>query len=100
MARIVWSDSAIDDLRRIGEFYERSSPAYANSIVATLYNSVSRLQKHPRSGRRVPELDEEQVREILTEEFRIIYELTGDQIRIVAMLHSRQDLSKKFSDED
>jgi toxin ParE1/3/4 len=100
MARIIWSDSATADLRSIGEFYERRSPAYASSIVTTLYNSVSRLQYYPRSGRRAPELDEESLREILVEGFRVIYELTGDQIRVVAVLHSRQDLPTKFAGDD
>ena len=100
MARIIWSDSAIDDLRRIGEFYEGNSPAYASSIVTALYDAASRLRRYPRSGRRVPEVDEDPVREILTNGFRIIYELTRDEVRVVAVLHSRQDLSKKFSDDD
>ena len=100
MAQIIWSDSSIDDLRAIGEFYERSSPAYASIIVTELYTSVSQLRDYPQSGRIVPELNEQPIRELVVRGFRIVYKLTRDKVRIVTVLHSRQDLSDKLSDLD
>ena len=96
MARIIWSDAATDDLRSIGEFYERTSPSYASTVVTDLYTSVSRLQQFPRSGRIVPELSDDSIRELLVQGFRIVYEIRGERIRIVALLHSRQDLPDKL----
>ena len=96
MARIIWTDSAITDLRGIGEFYERTSPNYASTIVTDLYACVGRLRDFPQSGRVVPELNEEQVREILILGFRIIYEIAGDEVRVLTVLHSRQDLESKL----
>jgi plasmid stabilization system protein ParE len=54
VARIIWTDAAIEDLRAIGEFYARSSPEFASSIVTALYESAGRLRIFPQSGRVVP----------------------------------------------
>ena len=96
MARIIWTNSAIADLRGIGEFYERTSPNYASTIVTDLYAGVGRLRNFPRSGRVVPELNEERLREMLVRGFRVIYEIAGGEVRVLTVLHSRQDLENKL----
>lgn len=100
MAQIIWSDSAIEDLRAIGEFYSRSSPEFAGSIVTELYKSVGRLRDFPRSGRTVPETGEDALREVIHRGFRIIYELAGDNVRVLTLLHARQDLLAKIQHDD
>lgn len=99
MARIIWTDSAIGDLRAIGEFYSRSSPEFAGAIVTDLYESVGRLADYPQSGRVVPELDGQTLRELIHRGFRIIYEVGDDELHVLTVLHARQDLAKKWSEE-
>jgi plasmid stabilization system protein ParE len=100
VAQIVWSDSALEDLRAIGEFYSRSSPEFAGAIVSELYESVSRLTHFPRSGRAVPELDEDTLREVICRGFRLIYELADEEVRVLTLLHARQDLLQEIQHED
>ena len=55
------------------------------------------LDKLPRLGRKVAELNEEHIREIAMYSYRIIYEIkTDDDIEILAVIHKRQD----FTEED
>lgn len=82
----------------IGAFHERTSPSYAASLVERLYEAVVILAEHPRLGRKVPEVDHDLVRELLVEHYRVVYQLMRDRIEIVAVLHSRQDLVKKFGE--
>jgi addiction module RelE/StbE family toxin len=96
MAEVVWTLEALDDLNAIGAFHERTSPLYAVSLVERLYEAVVVLEEHPRFGRKVPEIDHDLVRELIVERYRIVYQLMRDRIEIVAVLHSRQDLVKKF----
>ncbi|MFZ5560161.1 MAG: type II toxin-antitoxin system RelE/ParE family toxin [Pseudomonadota bacterium] len=46
----------------------------------------------PRLGRKVPELNDENVRELPLYAYRILYELTSADIAILAVIHKRQDL--------
>lgn len=93
---VVWTLEALDDLDAIGAFHDRTSPAYAVSLVGRLYESVETLEEYPRQGRKVPEIDHELVRELIVERYRVVYQLFRDRTEVVAVLHSRQDLVKKF----
>ncbi|RMH38619.1 MAG: type II toxin-antitoxin system RelE/ParE family toxin [Gammaproteobacteria bacterium] len=72
MAEVVWTLEALDDLEAIGAFHARTSPSYAASLVERLYEAVAVLQEHPRSGRKVPEIDHELVRELIVARHRIV----------------------------
>ena len=96
MAEVVWTLEALDDLEAIGAFHERTSATYAASLVERLFESVIALETHSRLGRKVPEIDHDLVRELIVERYRVVYQLFRDRIEIVAVLHSRQDLVKKF----
>jgi toxin ParE1/3/4 len=99
VAEVVWTLEALDDLDAIGSFHERTSPSYASSLVERLYEAVVVLEKHPRLGRKVPEIDHDLVRELTVERYRVMYQLIRDRIEVVAVLHSRQDLIKKFREK-
>ncbi|WP_423824521.1 type II toxin-antitoxin system RelE/ParE family toxin [Salinibacter ruber] len=47
-------------------------------------------------GRRVPEVDHESLRELIVEGYRVLYQLREERIEIITVVHSRQDLPRKF----
>lgn len=96
MAEIVWTEEALDDLEAIGAYFDRTSPQYASVVVSALYTSVEQLTEHPKLGRQVPEVEHESLRELIVENYRVIYQLCEARIEIITVLHSRQDLTKKF----
>jgi plasmid stabilization system protein ParE len=44
----------------------------------------------------VPEVEYESRRELIVEIYRVVYQIQDERIEIVTVLHSRQDLRKKF----
>jgi addiction module RelE/StbE family toxin len=96
MAEIVWTEEALSDLEAIGAYFERTSPQYASAVVGRLYSSVEQLVEYPKIGRKVPEIDHESLRELIVEDYRIVYQLQEERIEIVTVLHSRQDIERKF----
>ncbi len=96
MAEVVWTEEALADLEAIGAFLERTSHVYAASLVERLFESVVVLEAHSRIGTKVPEIDHDLVRELVVERYRVVYQLMRNRIEVVAVLHSRQDLVKKF----
>ncbi len=52
---------------------------------------VSHL-RFPLSGRRVPEYDIDQIREVFEGPYRIVYSIKPDQIDVLAVIHGAQDV--------
>lgn len=51
------------------------------------------LAKFPRAGRKVPEFDDENVRELVVYSYRLIYRLQDDEVVIAAVIHGRRTLT-------
>lgn len=92
MAKITWTANAVDDVEQIGKFIERDSLHYARVVVSKLYDAVDRLRKFPLSGRKVDEIDDPGLREIIIDGYRIIYRLRKSKIYILTVIHGRQNL--------
>ncbi|WP_162344128.1 type II toxin-antitoxin system RelE/ParE family toxin [Cyclobacterium salsum] len=93
MVKIIWAERAIDDLTSIAEYSNKFSEKYASFIVSKLFDKVEILKKMPKIGRKVPEKNEENIRELIEGNYRIIYELRGeDRIEILMVHHASRPL--------
>jgi addiction module RelE/StbE family toxin len=87
MKKIVWTEPAVDDLDAIHSYISRDSDVFANATILRILESVDRLEYYPLSGRIVPELGDEKMREILVGNYRIIYEVGSSAVTIQTVLH-------------
>ena len=92
MVEIVWTSHALKDLRDIGEYIATDSTKYAELTVSKLYFQVEVLQSHPKPGRIVPETEQENLRELIEGNYRIIYEIGNERIFILTIHHSSRIL--------
>lgn len=97
MAKVSWSAEARKDLRSIAEYIEKDSIRYAGITITKLTKAVERLIQFPKSGRIVPELQMENIREVIEGNYRIVYLLKDNICFIVSVIHSKQDLMKHFA---
>lgn len=88
--RISWSRRALDDLEAIAEYVAADSPTFAGIVVKKIVNRTSMLSQFPRSGRKVPEFDNEDTRELIVYSYRIIYQLQEDEVVIAAVIHGKR----------
>jgi len=93
---IVWSKPAREDLRLIHQYIAHDSKRYATRVAQDITDKVETLLGLPRLGRVVPEIGEENVREIGMYSYRIMYELIGDTVYIHGVIHKR----RHFKPED
>lgn len=87
MTQVVWAPQAIEDIEAIRAHVARDSAQYADLVVERLVDAVERLQDHPRSGRVVPELGDESIREVVHGNYRIVYRLRHDIVEIATVFH-------------
>ena len=85
--KIIWTRTASTDLDNLVDYISEDSPTYANVFAVEILNVVDQLRDFPRSGRVVPEYQQENVRESLVGNYRIIYEITASVLRILTIVH-------------
>ncbi len=90
--RVAWSRRALQDLEAIAEYIAADSPAYAGIVVKKVMNQTKMLAQFPRSGRKVPEFDKDDIRELIVYSYRIIYRVQDDAIVIAAVIHGKRIL--------
>ena len=90
--KIIWSPLAIDRVTEIAQYIAQDSPNSAQKWVESTFQSVERLEKFPKSGRMVPEIMQDDFREILHGNYRIIYRLQNECVSILTVRHGRQIL--------
>ena len=91
--RIRWARRARTDLRDLRVYIAKDSPYYARRFVSKIIASVEMLTEHPLIGRRVPEADRDDVRELVFQGYRIIYLTRRNRLYIVTVIHGSQDLA-------
>jgi len=90
--KIIWSPLAIDRVAEIAEYIAQDSPNSAQKWVESTFQVVERLEKFPKSGRIVPEIMQDDFREIIHGNYRIIYRLQTEIVSILTVRHGRQIL--------
>lgn len=87
MTKIVWAPQAIQDVEAIRAHIARDSNLYADLVVERVVAAVERLADHPRSGRVVPELGDESIREVIHGNYRIVYRLRDEVVEVATVFH-------------
>lgn len=87
MTRVVWTNAARDDLRDIRSYIAVDSERYSQVVARKLVVAARRLNRHPLSGRIVPELGRASIRELIEGAYRIVYRVTPDAVQILAVVH-------------
>ncbi len=85
-----WTINAIGHLANIYEQIGLNSLTYANRTVDKITRRSEQIADQPYSGRKVPEYDAEDIRELIEKPYRIIYRIKPDQIDVVAVIHGAQ----------
>ncbi|HDY83039.1 MAG TPA: type II toxin-antitoxin system RelE/ParE family toxin [Halieaceae bacterium] len=89
---VTWSDHAKADLRSIHDFIATDSRHYAKQVTQAIVDKTLGLSELPLIGKVVPELDDENIRELHLYSYRILYEVRADHTHVLAVVHKRQDL--------
>lgn len=89
---VTWSDHAKTDLRHIHDFIAADSRHYAKQVTQGIVDKTRRLSEPPRIGKIVPEINDEDIRELHLYSYRILYQIKADHIHVLAVVHRRQDL--------
>jgi toxin ParE1/3/4 len=83
--RIVWSKTALADLRDLVRYIARDDRQVAKRFGDLIVTKVQSLQAFPRIGRIVPEFRDDHLRELIMAPYRIVYEIDDEMMTLTIL---------------
>ena len=99
--KIIYSSISIFDLESIVEYYYNLNKETAKKYYKNIQEKIKKLKNFPEIGRIVPEFQDDlynKYRELIYENYRIIYKIVNDEIFIVRIIDGRRLLDSKMVD--
>ena len=100
MSKIYWTEPAVNDLQEIKEYIHKDSPRYAKIVEEKISQRPGILRKNLRAGRKVPEFNQDDIRELIYAPYRIIYQLRKNKVYIAAIIHSSRELTQHYKPDN
>jgi plasmid stabilization system protein ParE len=88
-----WSPRAASHFEGICDYISKDSSYYAVIFARKIVAIVKSIPQFPRSGRVVPEYNDENLREKLYGNYRIVYRIKEEGIEIAAICHGARPLN-------
>ena len=88
---VFWTQTATNQLQGIYQYIAQNSERYAIRTVERIIDRSEQIGSLPLSGRRVPEYELDQLREVIESPYRIMYYIRSDRVDIVAVIHGARD---------
>ena len=93
--KIFWTKEALLRLQEIEEYISRDNPIGAIEFVDKLITVAETIIDNPKKGRMVPELSLENIRELLYQNYRIVYLVKKNSVDILTVFEGHQLLKKE-----
>ena len=95
---VILSIPARVDLRQIHDYISQTSKHYAREVVQSIIGQFKSIGRFPRMGRVVPEIQDENIREILIYSYRVVYRISKNDAEIAAIIHAKRDFKEAMKD--
>lgn len=92
--KIIWSPLAVEQVQDIALYIALDKPSVAVLWAEKIFSSVEILTEFPKSGRIVPEINRNEIREIVQGNYRVIYKIKPKEILVLVVKSYRQQLKK------
>ena len=93
--KIFWSPLAAQRLEDIFEYISTENSVAAFKMIERIFKKVETISKFPRRGRKVPEANREEIRELFESDYRIIYRIESKRIYVLSIRNFKQLLTQK-----
>ena len=93
---IRWSPLAVEQVRDIASYIALDKPLAAVQWAEKIFDSAERLKDFPDSGRIVPEINTNEIREIVQGNYRVIYKVKPKEILNLARANDYSGLGNHF----
>ncbi len=96
MARIIWTEPALQDLDGIADYISLDKPEAARRFVHQVFERIEQLSNHPESGSVPAELKGTPYRQLVIPPARIFYRAQSEVVYIIYVMRGE----RLFRDDD
>jgi toxin ParE1/3/4 len=93
MATLIWTEPAVADLEEIGQFISKDNPPAAEKVGSRIIREAENIAAFPRLGRIVPEFGNPQIREIISQSYRVIYKFDEEGDLVISCINKSNNVS-------
>jgi len=97
--KVLWTENAVQDLLAIKDFISQDSSQRAAEWIRELFDVGESLSRLPNRGRVVPEFNQETIRELLVDNYRLVYRTTATSIEVLTVFEGHRQLRKSDVEE-
>jgi len=95
MARIVWTEPALQDLETIADYISLDKSDAARKLVRRIFERVQTLRRFPRMGSVPAEISDLPYRQLVVGPCRVFYRIDGQRLYIVHVMRGEQMLRRE-----
>ncbi|MEW6102492.1 MAG: type II toxin-antitoxin system RelE/ParE family toxin [bacterium] len=90
--RLIWTEDGIKSFEDIIQYIAKDSSYYASNFGRKVLESIENLMEFPKMGRIVPEYNKPNIRELIYQNYRIVYRIGKNIIYILLIIHGSKEL--------
>ena len=99
MARLIWTEPALEDLGQIADYIALDNPAAAERLVRKVFTKAELLQNFPEMCPVPHDLPDSRYRHLVVGPLRIFYRIEGDSVFLVYVMRSERLLKNSDLEE-
>lgn len=92
--RVVWTRQARDALNEALEYIAQNSPDRARQLLTDCLAAAASLAELSERGQVVEEASGQEVRQLLVQRHRLLYEVQAAEVHILALVHGSRDFAE------
>lgn len=90
--KVLWTENSVQDLLIIKAYIAQDSSESALAWIEKLYKAGESLRLLPHRGRVVPEFKQNNLRELLIDNYRIVYRVNESALEILTVFEAHRQL--------
>ena len=99
MARLIWTEPALEDLGQVADYIALDNPAAAKRLVQKVFTKAELLQNSPEICPVPQDLPDSRYRHMVVGPLRIFYRIEGDSVFLVYVMRSERLLKNSDLEE-
>lgn len=90
MARLIWTEPALEDLDRIADYISLDDPQAAKRLVRKVFERVGHLERFPEMGPCPKELRGTEYRHLVIPPLRVFYRVDGGSVFLIHVMRTER----------
>jgi len=99
LANVIWTPKALQ-LEEILDNLAEVAPDYGDALSVEIGDAVHSLARFPQMGRVVPEFSRDDGREVIIDNYRLVYLVRPNAVRIASLFHGAMDVATRIRRAD